>query len=185
MHSKFQRSIFQKFNELFWNEELGFYAYTLDGDKEAGLLRRFQPWPLPMVRHCPQGPRRTRDGIAVELHRPVRRARERAGARPALTLPWRHCSLETPPARSRNSRDKCGKPTHVSLRKADDTVEATGESTRWYRRGRGSSIQGKIFRDSVGKLPWAAGTAYNLQRLFSGQRAFFHHWGRPINGHDG
>jgi hypothetical protein len=34
-----------------------------------------------------------------------------------------------------------------------------------YRRGRGSSIQGKTFRDSVGKLPWAAGTAYNLQRL--------------------
>jgi glycogen debranching enzyme len=38
LHSKVQRSIFQKFNELFWNEELGFYAYTLDGD-------RFQPWP--------------------------------------------------------------------------------------------------------------------------------------------
>jgi glycogen debranching enzyme len=47
LHSKVQRSIFQKFNELFWNEELGFYAYTLDGD-------RFQPWPLPLVRHCPQ-----------------------------------------------------------------------------------------------------------------------------------
>src|SRR5713101_738961 len=35
-----------------------------------------------------------------------------------------------------------------------------------YRRGMGSSIQGKTFRDNVGKLPWAAGTAYNLQRLF-------------------
>jgi glycogen debranching enzyme len=23
-----------EFNELFWNEELGFYAYTLDGDKK-------------------------------------------------------------------------------------------------------------------------------------------------------
>jgi glycogen debranching enzyme len=34
LHSKVQRSIFQKFNELFWNEELGFYAYTLDGDKK-------------------------------------------------------------------------------------------------------------------------------------------------------
>ena len=52
------------------------------------------------------------------------------------------------------------------LGKADDTVEETGESTRWYRRGRGSSIQGKILRDNVGKLPWTAGTAYNLQRLF-------------------
>jgi glycogen debranching enzyme len=25
--------LFNKFNEVFWNEELGFYAYTLDGDK--------------------------------------------------------------------------------------------------------------------------------------------------------
>src|ERR1700732_1948360 len=35
-----------------------------------------------------------------------------------------------------------------------------------YRRGRGSSIQGKILRDNVGKLPGAAGTAYNLPGLF-------------------
>jgi glycogen debranching enzyme len=27
-------ALFQKFNELFWNEELGFYAYTLDGGKK-------------------------------------------------------------------------------------------------------------------------------------------------------
>ena len=27
-------ALFQKFNDLFWNEELGFYAYTLDGDKK-------------------------------------------------------------------------------------------------------------------------------------------------------
>ena len=26
--------MFKTFNELFWNEELGFYAYTLDGDKK-------------------------------------------------------------------------------------------------------------------------------------------------------
>ena len=65
MHSKVQRSIFQKFNELFWNEELGFYAYTLDGD-------HFQPWPLPLVRHCPQGPRRTPGG-AVDAARHVER----------------------------------------------------------------------------------------------------------------
>lgn len=32
--------------------------------------------------------------------------------------------------------------------------------------GTGSSIQGKIFRDNVGKLPWAAGAEYNLQGLF-------------------
>ena len=51
------------------------------------------------------------------------------------------------------------------LGKAVDTVEETGASTRWYRRGRGSSIQGKILGDNVGKLPWAAGTGYNLQGL--------------------
>jgi glycogen debranching enzyme len=27
-------ALFRKFNEVFWNEELGFYAYTLDGDKK-------------------------------------------------------------------------------------------------------------------------------------------------------
>jgi glycogen debranching enzyme len=27
-------ALFHKFNEVFWNEELGFYAYTLDGDKK-------------------------------------------------------------------------------------------------------------------------------------------------------
>src|SRR5215831_12330741 len=70
-----------------------------------------------------------------------------------------------PPARSRFKRDRCGKPTHFPLGKADDTVEETGESTRWYRRGRGSSIQGKTVGDNVGKLPWAAGTGYNLQGL--------------------
>src|SRR5215468_11963118 len=60
------------------------------------------------------------------------------------------------PARSRHSRDRCGKPTHFPVGKADDTVEATRESTRWYRRGRGSSIQGQTVGDNVGKLPWAA-----------------------------
>ena len=28
------QELFQKFNEVFWNEEAGFYAYTLDGDKK-------------------------------------------------------------------------------------------------------------------------------------------------------
>ena len=69
------------------------------------------------------------------------------------------------PARSRHSRDRCGKPTHFPVGKADDTVEATRESTRWYRRGRGSSIQGQTVGDNVGKLPWAAGTGNNLQGL--------------------
>jgi hypothetical protein len=35
-----------------------------------------------------------------------------------------------------------------------------------YRRGRGSSIQEQTVGDNVGKLPWAAGTGYNLQGLF-------------------
>src|SRR5262249_46823887 len=44
-------------------------------------------------------------------------------------------------------RDRCGKPTHLPVGKADDTVEETRESTRWYRRGRGSSIQGQTVVD--------------------------------------
>ena len=61
---------------------------------------------------------------------------------------------------------EAGSRLNLSLGKADDIVEETGESTRWDRRGTGSSIQGKILRDNVGKLPWAAGTGYNLPRLF-------------------
>jgi hypothetical protein len=34
-----------------------------------------------------------------------------------------------------------------------------------YRRGRGSSIQEQTVGHNVGKLPWAAGTGYNLQGL--------------------
>jgi hypothetical protein len=34
-----------------------------------------------------------------------------------------------------------------------------------YRRGRGSSIQGKTFGDNVGKLPWAAGLVQPAKTL--------------------
>src|SRR6266851_1054692 len=70
------------------------------------------------------------------------------------------------PASGRESRSEAGSRPHLSWGKADDTGEETGKRTRWDRRGTGSSIQGKILRDNVGKLPWAAGTAYNLQGLF-------------------
>ena len=49
--------------------------------------------------------------------------------------------------------------------KADDTAEETGKSTLWDRRGMGSSIQGKILGDNVGKVQRAAGTGDNLRRL--------------------
>ena len=35
-----------QFNEAFWDEELGFYAYALDGDKKKVLTRRIQCRPL-------------------------------------------------------------------------------------------------------------------------------------------
>jgi len=70
------------------------------------------------------------------------------------------------PARSRDSRMEAGSRPHLRWGKADDTGEETGKRTRWDRRGTGSSIQGKIFRDNVGKLPWAAGAEYDLQGLF-------------------
>ena len=63
-------------------------------------------------------------------------------------------------------RSKAGSRSHLSWEKADDTAEETGMRTLWDRRGTGSSIQGKILRDNVGKLPWAAGAGYNLQGLF-------------------
>ena len=76
------------------------------------------------------------------------------------------CILETQPARSRDSRKEAGSRPHLLWGKADDTAEETGKGTLWDRRGTGSSIQGKILGDNVGKLPWAAGAEYNLQGLF-------------------
>jgi hypothetical protein len=43
--------------------------------------------------------------------------------------------------------------------------EETGKSTLGTRRGRGPSIQGKIRRDNVGKIPLAAGAGSNRGRL--------------------
>jgi hypothetical protein len=74
------------------------------------------------------------------------------------------------PRNTARGKSSCGSKaesrSHLSWEKADDTAEETGERTRWDRRGTGSSIQGKILRDNVGKLPWAAGAGYNLQGLF-------------------
>ena len=76
------------------------------------------------------------------------------------------CNLETRALRGVVIRGtNAGSRPNLRLGKADATGEETGASTRWNRRDTGSSIQGKIFRDNVGKLPWAAGTEYNLQRL--------------------
>jgi hypothetical protein len=50
--------------------------------------------------------------------------------------------------------------------KADDTAEETGKGTLWDRRGMGSSIQGKILGDNVGKIPLAAVAGSDLRRLF-------------------
>ena len=69
------------------------------------------------------------------------------------------------PASCRESRSEAGSRPHLRWGKADDTGEETGTSTRWDRRGRGSSIQGQTVGDNVGKLPWAAGTGNNLQGL--------------------
>jgi hypothetical protein len=69
------------------------------------------------------------------------------------------------PARSRFKRTIRGKPTLPFVGKADDTAEETGKSTLWDRRGMGSSIQGKILGDNVGKVRRAAGTGDNLRRL--------------------
>src|ERR1035438_4697862 len=68
-------------------------------------------------------------------------------------------------ARSRISRVVAGSRPTPLLGKADDAEEETGKSTSRYRRARGPGIRGKICRDNVGKIPLAAGTGSNLQRL--------------------
>ena len=69
------------------------------------------------------------------------------------------------PARSRFKRDSCGKPTHFPLGKADGTVEETGASTRCTAGVGDPASKERFSVDNVGKLPWAAGTGYNLQGL--------------------
>jgi len=87
------------------------------------------------------------------------------------TQNWRpeHKEISAAPkfaaARSRFKRTIRGKPTQLLVGKADDTAEETGKSTLWDRRGMGSSIQGKILGDNVGKARRAAGTGDNLRRL--------------------
>ena len=69
------------------------------------------------------------------------------------------------PARSRFKRDNCGKPTHFSIGEGRWHRGRNRREHTVYRRGRGSSIQEQTVGDNVGKLPWAAGTGYNLQGL--------------------
>ena len=63
-------------------------------------------------------------------------------------------------------RSKAGSRSHLRWDKADDTVEETGQCAQWDRRGTGSSIQGKILRDTSGNSRWQQGLEYNLQGLF-------------------
>jgi glycogen debranching enzyme len=54
-----KHALCSRFNEAFWDEELGFYAYALDGDKE-GADRCVQRRTLPVVRHrAPSAPRKS------------------------------------------------------------------------------------------------------------------------------
>ena len=52
------------FNEVFWDEASGFYAYTLDGDKQQVLTVASNPGHLPVVRDRPGGTRRARGDAA-------------------------------------------------------------------------------------------------------------------------
>ena len=62
--------------------------------------------------------------------------------------------------------------------KADDAEEETGRCTPRYRRDRGLGTQGRIHRDNVGKVPWAAGAGSNLHRLL--ERGLGRRRGEPI-----
>ena len=48
-------TLFTRFNEAFWDEESGFYAFCLDGEKKHGPERRLQSRPLPVVGHRAAG----------------------------------------------------------------------------------------------------------------------------------
>jgi hypothetical protein len=61
------------------------------------------------------------------------------------------------------SRNEAGSRPKRLVGKAADTDEETGRCSLWYRRGTGSSISGKIFRNNVGKNPLAAGVVATCQ----------------------
>ena len=50
--------LFERFNEAFWDEASGFYAFCLDGDKKPVLSVASNPGHLPVVGHRAAGARR-------------------------------------------------------------------------------------------------------------------------------
>ena len=46
-------TLFKRFNEAFWDDELGFYAYALDGDKQKVLTVASNPGHCLWSRHRP------------------------------------------------------------------------------------------------------------------------------------
>jgi len=61
------------------------------------------------------------------------------------------------------SQNKAGSRPSLLMGKADDTEEVAGVSTLWTRRGMGPGIRGRIRRDIVGKIPWAAAAVATCQ----------------------
>ena len=53
-------TLFRRFNEAFWDEATGFYAYMLDGEKRKVLTVASNPWTPAVVRHRSAGPRRAK-----------------------------------------------------------------------------------------------------------------------------
>ena len=48
-------ALFERFNEAFWDEEFGFYAFCLDGEKKPVLSVASNPGHLPVVGHRAAG----------------------------------------------------------------------------------------------------------------------------------
>ena len=52
-------ALFQHFNDAFWDEDSGYYAFMLDGEKRKVLSVASNPGHLLVVGHRAAGPRRT------------------------------------------------------------------------------------------------------------------------------
>ena len=140
-------ALFERFNEAFWDEELGFYAYALDGDKNKVLRSH----PMPGIAYGPASCRRARqegrgaaDGArhvdaagasarcppitGHSIHTIIRRAR--SGRTTTPSSPWVSNSMASVTEAARIAHDISVAASHFRLTSAAGALHRVASATR-------------------------------------------------------